>query len=213
MAAVPKEMMHDRDAQALHLEILGALHESGETLLLLGPREPGFWPAFTASPEFGDGAPDPLDRYSKRLIGGLAVAWGGEAVFPSDGPPYPPFIAWALATGHVWQSPVGLMVHDRQGLWLSFRGAVRLPGLVPLVQQGKPPCSTCEGQPCRDACPVGALHEQRYDVAGCKAFLARPDGTDCMESGCAVRRTCPVSRAYGRLPQQSAFHMRSFFPG
>lgn len=201
-----------RDSATAHLEVLGVLHDGGESIVLLGPRPPGFWPAFTASPEYGDGGPDPLDRYSKRIIGALAAAWGGKALFPSDGPPYPPFIAWALATGHVWQSPVGLMVHDRQGLWLSFRGAVRLPVLLPLPEASVNPCAACEGRPCLSACPVGALGTDGYDVPACKAYLRSPEGAGCMERGCAVRRTCPVSRAHGRLAEQSAFHMRAFAP-
>ena len=51
----------------------GALHpgpddcapEGTGTLILLGPHEPRFWTAFAESPEYRDGAPDPLDRWSR----------------------------------------------------------------------------------------------------------------------------------------------------
>lgn len=204
-------MTYAAEAAAADLELLGGADEDGGTVLLLGPREPGFWPAFTASPEYADGAPDPLDRWSKRVVGALALAWGGSAVFPSDGPPYPPFIAWALASGRAWVSPVGLLVHDRQGLWLSFRGAVRLPFHVELPR-GENPCAACPDRPCLGACPVGALAPTAYDVAACKAHLDRPAGQDCRSLGCAVRRACPFSRAYGRNDAQSGFHMRAFHP-
>ena len=102
-------MSYADDAATAHLELLGAAPDGGGSVLLLGPREPGFWPAFTASPEYADGNPDPIDRWSKRVIGALARRWQGRAVFPSDGPPYPPFIRWALASGRVWQSPAGLL--------------------------------------------------------------------------------------------------------
>ncbi len=207
----PNEPSHADDAARQHLELIGAAPDGGATVLLLAPREPGFWPAFTAAPEYADGAPDPLDRWSKRVIGALADAWGGEAVFPSDGPPWPPFIAWALATGRVWPSPVGLLVHDRLGLWLSFRGAVRLPGAVALPG-GENPCETCADQPCRTACPVGALAPETYDVAACRGFLDTAAGTDCHERGCAARRACPVGQAYGRNEGQSRFHMKAFHP-
>lgn len=199
------------DAARVDLELLGGAPDGDDTILLLGPREPGFWPAFTASSEYADGAPDPLDRWSKRVIGALARDWGGTAVFPSDGPPYPPFITWALASGRAWVSPVGLLVHDRQGLWLSFRGAVRLPGRLDLAT-GIRPCDTCKGQPCRTACPVDALKPDDYDVAACRGFLDTPAGHDCRDKGCAARRACPVSRAYGRDPAQSRFHMKAFHP-
>lgn len=204
-------MDYRTDAAGADLELLGGVSDGDGTILLLGPREPGFWPSFAASPEHADGAPDPLDRWSKRVIGALAAEWGGTAVFPSDGPPYPPFIAWALASGRAWASPVGLLVHDRQGLWLSFRGAVRVPELVDLPP-GTRPCDTCAGQPCRSACPVDALKPEGYDVAACRSFLDTPAGADCLDHGCAARRACPVSRAYGRSPGQARFHMKAFHP-
>ena len=108
--------MLDPAPDSVALEIVGQLADGPDTIILLGPKEPEFWPAFSSSEEFADGAPDPLDRYSKRIVGELAQDWGGKAVFPSDGPPYPPFITWALESGEIWSSPVGLMVHHRQGL-------------------------------------------------------------------------------------------------
>ncbi len=198
------------DPEQAHLAALGVAHDAGDSIVLLGPG-PGFWPAFTASAEYADGAPDPLDRWSKRVIGGLAAAWGGQAVFPSDGPPYPPFIAWALASGRAWASPVGLLCHEDQGLWLSFRGAVRLPGFQP-QRPGRNPCESCAGQPCRTACPVGALSPDGYDTAACRAYLDTDAGQACLERGCAVRRACPVGIRYGRSEDQSRFHMRAFHP-
>ncbi|RME15945.1 MAG: ferredoxin [Alphaproteobacteria bacterium] len=200
------------EAARLHLELVGAAPDGDGTVLLLAPKEPGFWPAFTRSAEYRDGAPDPLDRWSKRVIGGLARAWGGEALFPSDGPPYPPFISWALASGRAWASPVGLLVHERMGLWLSLRGAVRLAEPAPPTPRLQSPCAHCEGQPCRSACPVGALGPDAYDTAACHANLDSLDSAECLSRGCAARRACPLSQAYGRQDAQSAFHMRAFHP-
>ncbi len=198
------------DPGTVHLAVLGVAPEGGESVVLLGPG-PGFWPAFTGSSEYADGAPDPLDRWSKRVIGALADAWGGVALFPSDGPPYPPFIAWALATGRAWASPVGLLCHDAQGLWCSFRGAVRLASALPRCP-GKNPCAACADQPCRTACPVGALTAEGYDTDRCHGFLDTGPGADCMARGCAVRRACPVAARFGRHEDQSSFHMRAFHP-
>lgn len=201
------------DAAKVRLDVLGVARDAGDRLVLLGPGT-GFWPAFSASAEYADGAPDPLDRWSKRVIGGLAAAWGGVAVFPSDGPPYPPFIAWALATGRIFSAPVGLLCHSDQGLWCSFRGAVRLARAVPggLEAPSPDPCAACPGQPCRGACPAGALDPGGYDTAACHAWLDTPAGADCMTRGCAVRRACPVGARFGRSDDQSGFHMRAFHP-
>ena len=177
-----------------------------QSLLLLGPLEPGFWAHLQAQPEWD--RDDPVDRWSRRVIGQIACDLGGKAYFPFGGPPYRPFYSWALRTGRVWESPVKLLVHATQGLMVSFRGALALRERVELPNSANP-CDTC-AKPCLDACPAGALGGQGYDVPACHAFLDQPDGKICMSGGCLVRRACPLSQAYARLPEQSAYHMSRF---
>ncbi len=204
--------------RALHLDVFGALHptaddaapEGAKTLLLLGPHEPGFWPNFTKAPEYRDGVADPLDRWSKRTVTPWANGHNGIAMFPSDGPPYPPFIQWATRSGRAWVSPVGLLVHDVAGLFISFRAAVALPVHIELPMTAQKPCESCH-MPCQTACPVDAMTE-KYDVEKCKSHLNAPVGGACMETGCLVRKACPAGAKYGRLPEQSAFHMAAFNP-
>lgn len=204
-----------------HLTIMGGFHpepddgvpEGCETLLLLGPREPGFWAAVSITESFTDDAPDPLDRWSRQVIGRLACDLGAKAYFPFGGPPWHPFIGWAQKTGRIWTSPVGLLIHDEAGLMVSFRGALGLRERIDLPQPpAARPCESCSAQPCRTACPVDALSETAYDTGACHGFLDTASGRDCLTQGCAVRRACPISRTYGRRPEQSAFHMRSFHP-
>jgi epoxyqueuosine reductase len=202
------------------LDVFGGFHPgAGEpdlppgtaTLLLLGPHEPGFWARITATPEWRDGGPDPLDRWSARVIGSLAGRLGAKALFPFTGPPWLPFFSWAERTGRAWPSPVRLLVHDRAGLMVSYRGALALRERLELPTPPEaPPCAACAGQPCRSACPAGALTPAGYDVPACHAFLDTAPGDECMTQGCAVRRACPVSRSYGRLAEQSAYHMGRF---
>ena len=186
---------------------------AGTRALLLIGTEGGaaWWDRLTASPEWQNGAPDPLDRWSKRILGGLAARFGGTAHYPSDGPPWPPFQRWALATGRIWESPVRLLIHSEAGLWLAFRGALTLPFELPLPVAERP-CDNCTAKPCLTACPVGALTAAGYDVPACHAFLDSPAGADCLTQGCAVRRACPVSESHARLPAQSAYHMSRFHP-
>ncbi|WP_168222916.1 ferredoxin [Oceanicola sp. D3] len=191
------------------LEIYGGFHpDDGGTLLLLGPGA-GVWEHVSAAPEF-EHAKDPLDRWSRRVIGGMAEALGAEALFPFDGPPWHPFQSWAQATGRCWESPVRLLVHDRAGLWASFRGALRFSERLALPEATAPrPCEACDA-PCLTACPVGALGPDGYDTAACHAYLNTPPGADCLSRGCKVRRACPVSAAFPRVEAQSAFHMSHF---
>ncbi len=203
-------------AAAQHLAVLGGFHcQDDKTLprgtrsvLLLGPHEPGFWAHIRSQTEW-DGAPDPMDRWSRRVIGRMACDLGAKALFPFGGPPYQPFYTMALRTGRVWDSPVRLLVHAEQGLMVSFRGALALRDKIDLPPPVPRPCDACP-QPCLTACPVAALGASGYDLPACHRFLDTAAGGDCMNCGCAVRRACPLSESYARLPQQSAYHMGKF---
>ena len=196
-------------ATPLGLFVMGAFNEGAGSVVLIGAA-PAFWSQLTTSAEKDDSQPNPIDRWSKRHINAIAEHFYGTATFPSDGPPYAPFIAWALKTGRFWQSPTGMMVHDTAGLMISIRGAIQLP--VPVQSQATVnPCDTCTDQPCATACPVDALSLTRlYDVPTCKAYLDTPAGDGCMSGGCHVRTACPISKSFNRDPAQSAFHMRAF---
>ena len=205
-------------AELCHLNVFGLASPEAEdpvpkgtrSIVLLGPHEPGFWLHVSREPEFLEPLPDPLDRWSTRIITVLASDFGGTAVFPFGGPPYAPFTAWALRSGRAWSSPVKLLVHDTAGLMVSYRGAIALPFAIESPVPGPQPCDTCVGQPCLAACPVSALTSSGYDLKACHGFLDTPEGQNCMQQGCAVRRICPISQTYPRLPAQSAHHMKAF---
>ncbi|SDO60256.1 hypothetical protein SAMN05216196_10744 [Lutimaribacter pacificus] len=189
-----------------------ALDAPARSLILVGAG-PGFWPVFRDSPEYADGRPDPVDRWSVRVLGGLAQGFGAESAYPFGGPPYQPFLRWAAESGQSHPSPVGMLVHARAGMMISFRGALILPGRIGLPAPAPSPCPEC-ARPCTTACPVGALREGApYDVAACKAHIASPEGAECLQNGCLVRRACPVSQSFGRDPAQSALHMAAFLKG
>lgn len=220
-------------AARTRLMVMGAFHPGPEdrapegtgTLILLGPspsgkggslrreyledKDDGFWAHVTASPEFEDGLPDPLDRWSERVIGGIADTLGARAFFPFGGAPYLPFFSWAVASGAAWASPVKLLVQAKAGLMVSYRGALAFSERLELGALPEKPCDGCTA-PCGTACPVGALTPAGYDVPACHAYLATEAGRDCLMRGCAVRRACPVSEAYGRSEAQSAYHMGLF---
>lgn len=180
------------------------------SLVLIGPvgGEP-WWRNMTASPEWLDGQPDPIDRWSHRIIGGLADQFDGLALLPSDGPPYPPFLRWAEQSGALWQSPVGMLVHAEAGLWVSFRGALAVPFDVTLPTSANP-CLTCVEKPCKSACPVNALSLSGYNVVACHGHLNTDAGKDCLSEGCGARAACPASQSHARLAAQSAYHMSRF---
>jgi epoxyqueuosine reductase len=192
------------------LFVMGFFCENDETLVLIG-ADKGFWEHFKQSPEFSDTLVHPIDRWSKQLLTKIATEQNGSAVFPSDGPPFAPFIAWATQSGRFWQSPTGMLVHDTAGLMISIRGAIKLP-FATRTQPTRPnPCDSCVERPCAVACPISALSaEHFYDVPKCKTYLGTPQGSDCMSDGCHVRQICPISQSFNRPKEQSAFHMNAF---
>lgn len=181
-------------------------------LLLLGAVGGSLWPAFSTAPEAGDGRPDPLDRWSRRLVGRLAELLSAEVLFPFGGPPYRPFLRWARQAERLEPSPLGLLIHPQHGLWHSYRGALAFaeaPAGWRPAEAEPVPCADC-GRPCLSACPVGAFGGAGYDVAACSRHLASSAGQACMTGGCLARRACPVAPdlAYDRA--QTEFHMRAF---
>lgn len=180
------------------------------TLVLVGAEGAELWPRFTASPEFADGRPDPLDRWSRRVLEAVAADLGARAFFPFGGPPYLPFQRWAARGEGAHPSPVGMQVSPARGLWLSYRGALGLAERLPLRPAAETsPCEPCPA-PCLTACPVDAFAGGAYDVDRCVAHITRPEGRACREGGCLVRHACPAGRAATPPRAQCAFHMEAF---
>ncbi|WP_299667581.1 ferredoxin [uncultured Ruegeria sp.] len=208
----------EQATEAAGLIIMGALHlrsteakqlETG-TLILLGTAG-AFWPVLKQAPEWQGS--NPVDRWSTRVIGQMAQTLGAEAHFPFGGPPYAPFIDWALKSGRTFSSPVGALVHDTVGMLISYRGALHFSEefAIPEARIASP-CTNCPA-PCTAACPVGALNAHSfYDVAACHDHLNTQEGQTCMTGGCLARLACPLSAGAKRDPEQSAHHMRAFHP-
>jgi hypothetical protein len=182
------------------------------TLMLVGTVGRGQWPAFAASPEATDNRVDPLDRWSRRVIGALATELGACPLFPFEGPPWLPFQGWAMKAEPVHRSALGMLIHPQWGLWHSYRGALAFAGSWTLPAQARAgnPCDRCRAKPCLTACPVGAFSAERYDVDSCAGHLRGADGGDCLERGCRARRACPVGDTHRYEAAQAAFYMRAF---
>ncbi len=182
------------------------------TLLMIGNVGPALWEVFPAAPEARDGAPDPLDRWTRRVLGDVAAGFEATALFPFGGPPYLPFQRWAMRAEPVAPSPLGLLIHPDYGLWHAYRGALAFAGPLelPAPASRARPCDSCVDRPCLSTCPVGAFSATGYDVPACTGHIASAAGADCLGEGCRARRACPVGRAYIYRPAQAALHMRAF---
>ena len=200
----------------------GALHLSDEectgdlagqrSLVLIGLAGQQGWHSYAASSEAQDGAPDPLDRFSRRVIGGLARDCGGTAFYPFGGPPHWPFQRWAQRAEVLHPSPLGLLIHPRYGLWHSYRGAIAFAEALalPELERTQSPCDACSAKPCRNTCPVGAFSQAGYAVDTCADWLRGAGSETCMQQGCLARRACPVGADFAHAPEQARFGMRAY---
>lgn len=182
------------------------------TMVLVGNAGPAMWEHFSAAPEFHDGAPDALDRWTRRVVEAAAAELGATPLFPFGGPPYLPFQRWAMRAEPVYPSPIGMLIHPEYGLWHAYRAALvwSLPVDLPERPASTSPCHACVEKPCLGTCPVGAFTRKGYDVPSCVRHIETAAGADCMRLGCRARRACPLGQAYRYAPAQAEFHMVPF---
>ena len=188
-------------------------------LILVGNVGSAMWEIFQKADEYRDSLPHPLDRWSRRVGEEIAGRLGGLAVFPWEGPPYPPFQAWAKKSGESFTSPLSLSIHPEFGLWHAYRFALVFS--TPLSGSGifadvsrltklHSPCLDCVHQPCLSTCPVDAFDGVNYRVDECVRFLLQKAGADCRENACVARRACPVGKDFMYQPAHASFHMEAF---
>lgn len=186
--------------------------EGAGTVLLIGNAGGAMWEAF--QPHM-DGAPDPLNRWTRGIIEPIAEGFGARSLYPF-GEPHWPFQRWALRAEALFPSPLGLLIHPEYGLWHAYRAALlfseRLP--LPARSDATSPCGSCAEKPCLSACPAGAFSGAGYDVPACASYLrlssASVDETDCLTAGCHARNACPAGRGWRYPDAQIRFHMTAF---
>lgn len=191
---------------------------SARAVLLVGHGGPTLWPHFQAWREKQPAdMSDPLDTWSREVIGDVAARFGAHAVSPSDRP-YLPFQQWAMRAEGLRPSPLGILIHPEFGLWHAYRGALlfeTVPDGLPDLAAVRTPihlCDGCDGKPCLYACPVGAYSKAGFDYQDCLGHVRSFGGVACMRNGCLDRNACPYGQAYRYSKDQQAFHMRAFVP-
>lgn len=178
-------------------------------VVLLGFTGAMQWSTFASSAEFADGEPDPLDRWSARVIEQLATLFAARPLYPFDGPPWWPFQQWARRAETLHASPLGILLHAHFGPWHAYRGALLFAEelTVPARIEWDRPCDSCAAKPCIASCPAGAVTLRDFDRVACAAHVASPRGVAC-RSGCLSRGSCPIGASHRYGVDQVTFHMR-----
>lgn len=190
----------------------GPAGSPARSILLVGQAGAAPWPHFLRWRQSrSDELPDPLDSWSREVIGSVAEEFGARAVSPSDRP-YLPFQQWAMRAEGLRPSPLGILMHPEYGLWHAYRGALLLDVEVPIQAPREVIhlCDLCRGKPCLKTCPVDANSERGFAHEDCLDHVRGPFGEACRAGGCLDRNACPFGAAYRYPADEQAFHMAAF---
>ncbi len=182
--------------------------------LIVGSGGPAFFDRFQAGPEACDGASDPLDRYTRRIVGELVaralapLAVGYAIGFPFGAEPFLPFQRLGRAAGLGGPGPLGLQIHPIYGPWWAYRAVVAVNRSL---SPEPPPGDGCAGcaAPCVVACPASAVQRGGFSIVLCQAHrrVAEP----CRLS-CAARIACIRGPEHRYADRELAFHMAAALP-
>lgn len=183
-----------------------------KSMLLVGQAGGAAWPHFlrwrqSQPPELAN----PLDTWSRTIIGAVAAEFGARAVSPSDRP-YLPFQQWAMRAEGLKPSPLGILMHPEYGLWHAYRGALLFDVEIPIQapQEVIHLCELCPGKPCLKSCPVDAYSQDGFAYQACLGHVRGPAGEPCRTRGCLDRNACPYGTTYRYPVDEQAFHMAAF---
>lgn len=184
------------------------------------------WHYFRSSQMYRDGLPDPMNRWSKNILDGIAIEFDAGLCLPFD-KPYPPLQSWVMriefGATNLRQSPLGLLIHPLYGLWFGLRGVLffevnaenqELDKMIQVLPASGHACDICVDKPCLSACPVKAFSNDGLSVSTCFSHLGATAVSniepDCMKFGCNARNACPVGVQYKYSDAQLQFHMDSY---
>jgi ferredoxin len=182
--------------------------------LIVGSGGSAFFDRFDSGPEAVDGAPNPLDRYTERVVtraarDALAPRASAHSVhFPFGLRPRIPFQRLGRAAGLGGPGPLGLQIHPTFGPWWAYRALIVVDQPLPLAAPPGDGCAGCDA-PCVAACPAGAVARGGFQIIACHArrLVAEP----CLLS-CAARIACVRGPEHRYRDEELAFHMRASMP-
>lgn len=154
---------------------------------------------------------DPLDTWSREVLGEVARQAGARAVGPND-KPFLPFQQWAMRAEGLRPSPLGILMHPRYGLWHAYRGALLFDHEIsfPPAEAVVHLCDACVEKPCLKSCPVDAYSTDGFAYQACLSHVRGGAGEACRTAGCLDRNACPYGAAYRYPAEVQAFHMAAF---
>ena len=191
---------------------VGVSGAAARSVLLVGQAGAAPWPHFM---RWRERRPqiiaNPLDTWSRQVIGAVAEKFGARSVSPSDRP-YLPFQQWAMRAEGLKPSPLGILMHPKYGLWHAYRGALLFEDEIGVEASHASIhlCDTCVEKPCMKSCPVDAYSPEGFAYQSCLSHVRGADGSPCRTGGCLDRNACPYGTAYRYPADVQHFHMAAF---
>jgi epoxyqueuosine reductase QueG len=196
---------------------LATLLPGARAALVVGSAGRAFFAAFEAA-RADDGAPNPLDRWTRAVVTeaaraaleplGVAHAEHFPFLGAQAGGAVIPFQRLGRAAGLAPASPLGLQIHPVYGAWWAYRALIVADAELPPAEPLSDGCAGCPA-PCVAACPGGAVARAGFDIPACHAH--RLAAEECHVS-CAARLACIRGPEHRYSEAQLAFHMRASMP-
>jgi hypothetical protein len=195
---------------------LAALLDGARAALIVGSGGPAFFDGFEAAGvEAADGGPNPLDRYTRRVVEAIAMATlgplgvGHAVFFPFAGAtPVIPFQRLGRAAGVGPPGPLGLQIHPVYGPWWAYRALIVIDSALSTGPSLGDVCAGCPA-PCVAACPGAAVSLAGFSIPACHAHRLR--AVPCRLS-CAARIACVRGPEHRYRDEALAFHMAASMP-
>jgi hypothetical protein len=193
---------------------VGPSRNPARSILLVGSAGAGWWAHFCRwRAKHPSHLANPLDTWSRDIIGRIAEDVGARLVMPNDRP-YAPFQQWAMRAEGLKRSPLGLLMHPDFGLWQAYRAALLFDTSLPeeLNRLSAEPihlCDACIGKPCLKSCPVDAYSQAGFAYQRCLDHVRGDAGAPC-RSGCLDRNACPYGAEFRYPVEVQAFFQRAF---
>lgn len=166
------------------------------------------WQQLKESPQYSE---DPIDTYSESQIRQyFSTAHPSASIrflYPGNDPVQ--LQTFGELAGWHFKSPFMVGINDVWGSWYAYR-AVVLTDLDSLATQQlgdhvyQPPCDSCEGKPCIEACPPKAVSESGLDMSLCIRYR-KSENSECKVT-CLARVNCPIGTEHRYSDEQIKYH-------
>jgi len=170
-------------------------------LILFGHGGTTLWNAMR---DEGITSANPIDDFSMLAVDRWFAAELPDhhyrILYPGGNPPGLQMLGQLAGWHHA--SPFMVGINETWGSWYAYRVLLLADtDLAPTSAQVTPsPCARCAGQPCRPACPAGALPAEGFVLQKCLAYRRLP--ASACRTTCLARLACPVGSEHRYCAEQ-----------